>query len=449
MNFFWLRPVVALLIVGQPIGRATGAEPATNVAPVAVRAARLLDVVAGRILENQIILIKGDTIQAVGGFDQVQVPTNATVIELRQGTVLPGLIDCHTHITAQPEDYYADTFRRTPIDVAVMAHVYARRTLEAGFTTCRDVGAGEFIDVALKKAIEAGSIPGPRLFVSTLAIGCTGGHNDLTGFSPYLKFQTFSGVADGAEEIRKMVRFQVKNGADWIKMVATAGVLSEEESVGAPQYSPEEMKVLVEEAAMWGRKVAAHAHGTEGIKRAVRAGVASIEHGSLLDLEGIQLMKEKGTYLVADIYNDDYILAEYARMNYPDKIIEKERKVGRLQRENFQKAVKAGVKIAFGTDAGVYPHGWNAKQFAHMVRWGQTPLEAIRAATVNAADLLERTRQLGSLEPGKLADIIAVNGNPLEDIATLERVSFVMKAGRVYKKDGVSITGASTTGTSP
>jgi imidazolonepropionase-like amidohydrolase len=269
--------------------------------------------------------------------------------------------------------------------------------------------------------------------VATLAVGATGGHVDLSGFSPYIKFGTFSGVADGADEIRKLIRFEVKNGADVIKLVATAGVLSEEESVGAPQFSQEEMNAAVEEAAMWGRQVAAHAHGAEGIKRAVRAGVASIEHGSLIDDEGIKMMKERGTYLVADVYNDDYILSEYKRLGYPEKIIEKERKIGRLQRENFQRAAKAGVKIAYGTDAGVYPHGWNAKQFAHMVRWGLSPMQAIQAATVNAAELLGWSDRVGAIEPGRFADIIAVEGDPLADVTMLERIGFVMKGGEIVR----------------
>src|SRR5678816_3260659 len=286
----------------------------------------------------------------------------------------------------------------------------------------------------VKKAIEAGTIPGPRMQVATLTVGATGGHGDNNGFSPYLKFGSFSGLADGEAEIRKLIRFEVKNGADLIKMLATAGVLSEEESVGAPQFSQQEMNVIVEEATMWGRKVAAHAHGAEGIKRAVRAGVASIEHGSLIDDEGIRLMKEKGTYLVADIYNDDYILAEFSRLGYPDKIIAKERVVGRTQRENFQKAAKAGVKLAFGTDAGVYPHGWNGKQFAKEVEWGLTPMQAIQTATVNAADLLGWSDRVGSVQPGRFADIVAVSGDPLTNIRELEQVTFVMKGGVVYKQ---------------
>jgi imidazolonepropionase-like amidohydrolase len=271
--------------------------------------------------------------------------------------------------------------------------------------------------------------------VATLAVGSTGGHNDLSGFSPYLKFTTFSGVADGVDEIRKAVRFQVKNGADVIKMIASAGVLSEEESVGEPQYSQEEMTAVVQEAVMWGRKVAAHAHGAEAIKRALRAGVLSIEHASLIDDEGLALAKERGAWLVMDIYNDDYILEQYKKLGYPQKIIEKEARIGRLQRENFRKAVQAGVKLAFGTDAGVYPNGWNGKQFAKMVEWGMTPMQAIQAATTRAADLLGWADRIGSIAPGRFADIIAVNGNPLTDISELERVVFVMKGGMIYKRN--------------
>ena len=383
-------------------------------------------------MQNPVVLIEGDRITGVGS--NLAIPDGTRVIDLGSATLLPGLIDCHTHLTGgDPRNYYESIFRLSPIDYAVAAHVYARRTLEAGFTSVRDVGSDEFVDVALRKAIDAGLIEGPRMQVATLAIGATASHADLTGFSPYIEFKAFSGIADGIDEIRKAVRFRVKNGADLIKVIATAGVLTEEATVGAPQYSQEELNALVAEAAMWGKKVAAHAHGAEGIKRAVRAGVASIEHGSLLDDEGIRLMKERGTYLVADIYNDDYIMAEFARLHYPEKILEKERQIGRLQRENFQRAARAGVKIAFGTDAGVYPHGWNGKQFAHMVRWGLTPMQAIQAATGNAADLLGWGDKVGSVAPGLFADLIAVDGDPLQDITVLERVEFVMKGGVVYK----------------
>jgi len=398
---------------------------------IAIKAGRLIDTKTGAVTNNAFILIEGDKIIAAG--PNLTVPAETEVIDLKDKTVLPGLIDCHTHMTSQPGNYYDDIFRKSPIDVAVIAHVYARRTLEAGFTTVRDVGAGEFIDVALRNAINRGEVVGPRMQVATLTVGATGGHADTNGFSPYLKFGGFSGLADGVDEIRKLIRFEIKYGADLIKMIATAGVLSEEESVGAPQFSQEEMNAVVEEARMWGKRVAAHAHGAEGIKRAVRAGVTSIEHGSLIDDEGVRMMKERGTYLVADIYNDDYILAEFGKLGYPEKIIDKERMVGRTQRENFQKAAKAGVRLAYGTDAGVYPHGWNGKQFAHMVKWGLAPMQAIQAATVNAADLLGWNDKVGVIASGAFADIIAVDGDPLKDVTELERVKFVMKGGVVYK----------------
>lgn len=412
-----------------------GQQPAKSETPktIVIRAGRLIDGRSAAPIRNAVILIEGEKIKAVG--PNLAIPAGAQVIDLSKSTVLPGLIDCHTHITFEPGNYYEQLFRNSPIDLAVLVHINAKRTLEAGFTTIRDVGAPEFIDVSLRKAIDSGRVVGPRMQVATLAIGATGGHADMVGFSPYLKFGQFSGIADGIDEIRKLVRFEVKNGADVIKMIATAGVLSEEESVGAPQFSFEEMKAMVEEAAMWGKKVAAHAHGAEGIKMATRAGVASIEHGSLIDDEGIRLMKERGTYLVCDVYNHEYIMTEFKQLGYPESILKKETLVGEMQRENLKRAVAAGVKMAFGTDAGVYPHGWNAKQFAFLVKCGMTPLQAIQAATVSAADLLGWSDRVGAVAPGLYADLIAVNGDPLQDITELERVKFVMKGGVIYRKE--------------
>lgn len=410
---------------------------AQNKVITAIKAGKLIDTETGKVISDQIIIIENDTIKQVGA--NVAIPKDAKIIDLSTYTILPGLIDCHTHITGQPTgDYYADIFRNTPVDDAITAHIYAKRTLEAGFTTCRDVGARGFVDVALRNAINRGDIPGPRLLVATLFIGSTGSHGDINGFSPYLNFQmpaNMSGVANGVDELRKQVRFNIKYGADVIKFGASAGVLSEEESVGAPQFSQEEMNTIVDEAKLWGKKTCAHAHGNVAIKMAVKAGVASIEHGSFLDDEAIALMKEHGTYLVADIYNDEYIMSEYGRLGYPEKILNKERLVGKTQRESFKKAVDGGVKIAYGTDAGVYPHGWNGKQFKWMVQFGLLPIKAIQSATINAADLLGIKDKLGSISVGKLADIIAVKTNPLDDIKALENVQFVMKAGVVYKSE--------------
>lgn len=432
-----MKPYLTCILLGTSLVSSLLAEESAKPQPlIVIKAAHFIDAATGSVRDNQSILIEGDKVKSTGPTADISksLPPDARVIELGDATVLPGLIDCHTHVTGQPENYYEDIFRRSPIDVATTSHIYARRTLEAGFTTIRNVGAAEFTDIALRKAIDSGKVPGPRMLCAAVALGSTGGHADLNGFSPYLHFkQVAPGVADGPEAIREAIRTNVKYGADWIKILASAGVLSEEEAVGAPQYSPEEMKAAVDEAALWGRKVAAHAHGTEAIKMAIRAGVTSIEHGSLIDDEGIRMMKERGTWLVADIYSDDYILAEFARLGYPQKIIEKERLVGKIQRENFRKAFKAGVKVAYGTDAGVYPHGWNAKQLGKMVEWGLTPMQAIQSATVSAADLIGWKTKVGQLSPGYFADLVAVKGDPLKDVTVLEKVDFVMKGGEIYK----------------
>jgi imidazolonepropionase-like amidohydrolase len=403
----------------------------------AIKAGRFLDVIGGKILINQIILINSDTIVDIGA--SISIPAGAEIIDLSNATVLPGLIDCHTHLTGEPSDnYYNDIFRKTPIDYAITAHIYSKRTLEAGFTTCRDVGAPAFVDVALRNAINSGEVEGPRLQVATLYISSTGGHGDLNGFSPYLDWKVpehMSGVADGVEGVRKQVRYNIKYGADVIKFGASAGVLSEEESVGAPQYSQEEMIAIVDEAKRWGRKTCAHAHGTEAIKMAVKAGVASVEHGSIMDEEVLQLMREKGTFYDPSLYVGEYVIKEFSKKGYPEKIMYKARMITPLVAKSFSDAVKAGVKIVYGTDAGVFPHGLNAKQFFYMVKYGLTPMQAIQTATINSAELLGWKGKIGSIEKGKYADIIAIDENPLDNISALEHVSFVMKGGVVYKNE--------------
>ncbi len=424
------------------VAQAPGSAPRR----VVLRAAHVIEPRTGKRIDNAVIVVDGDRITSVtagGAASSGVAPAGtATTIDLGDVTVLPGLIDVHTHLTGESHDYYTDLFRHSPIDDAVRAHVYAKRTLEAGFTTVRDVGAPELIDVALRNAINEGVVDGPHMLVATMPLSATGGHGDLNGFSPYLHFQQLSSIADGVDEVRKQVRVNIKYGADWIKVLASAGVLSEEESVGAPQYSQEELNAIVTEAAQWGRKVAAHAHGAEAIKRATRAGVASIEHGGLIDEEGVRLMKEHGTYLVPDIYTDAYILDHGKELGLPDKIIEKERQLRKAQNVNWRRAIAGGVKMAFGTDAGVYPHGTNARQFKYLLELGLTPLQTIQMATSNAADLLGWQDKVGTLSPGAWADLIAVRGDPLSDVTVLERPAFVMKGGTVYRSAPASDSAA-------
>lgn len=421
--------LLALILACSP-----GLAGAAQQRHLALSAARLIAPEQARVIEHPLVLIDGERIREVreGG----AVPDGYEHIDLGAATLLPGLIDVHVHLDFDPSfasgNYYKDLLTLSPIDAAVLAPTAARRTLEAGFTTVRNLGSAEYIDVALRNAIDRGQLPGPRIVAATLALGATGGHADPdTGFSPFIQFNGASGVVDGADAIRQRVRENVKRGADVIKFMASAGVLSNEQSVGAPQYSQEEMNALVDEAHRWGRKVAAHAHGAEAIKMAIRAGVDSVEHCSFIDEEGLKLARQHGTWLDFDIYNDDYILSEYGKLGVPQAQLDKEKLVGRTQRENFRRAVKAGARMAFATDAGVYPHGWNAKQFAKMVEWGMTPLQAIQAATTHAAELLGRADQVGAVKPGLYADLVAVEADPLTDIATLERVSFVMKGGVV------------------
>lgn len=401
--------------------------------PNSLRCGKLLDVRSGRMLTDQVIVF-----DAAGVITSVAsataAPAGTAPLDLRNATCLPGLIDVHTHITYNPQD---SGYRSLGISVpreAISGVANARKTLNAGFTTIRNVGARAFTDVALRDAINAGDVEGPRMMISGPALGITGGHCDENLLPSEFHFKA-EGVANGPWEAREKVRENVKYGADVIKVCASGGVLSKGDLPGAPQYTPEELQAIAAEAHKLGRKVAAHAHGTQSIKDAILAGIDSIEHSSLIDDEGIRLAKQHGTYLVFDIYNDDYILSMGEKNGVLPESIEKERQIGRLQRENFRRAFQGGAKMAFGTDAAVYPHGDNAKQFEKMVEFGMKPIDAIQAATVNASDLLGWGDKVGALEKGRYADVIAVTGDPLTDVRTLEHVQFVMKGGRVVKNE--------------
>jgi imidazolonepropionase-like amidohydrolase len=392
-----------------------------------VRADRMLDVESGRIVRGVMVVVEDGRIT---GVNPRAVPAGE-VIELGDVTLLPGLMDTHTHLAYDIEgDWVHRSVEETAADAALRGARNARLTLMAGFTTVRDVGAGGFADVSLARAIEGGLVVGPRIFPAGHALGITGGHCDITGYAPgILEGGPEEGIADGPDEVLQAVRYQIKHGAKVIKTCATAGVLSFEGSVGAQQYSEEELRVMVEEAARHGIKVAAHAHGTEGIIAAVRAGVASIEHGSMLSDEAIDLMKEHGTYLVPTTYLSGAINLDAL----PAPIRAKAEYVLPVARESLERAVDAGVKIAFGTDAAVFPHGDNAREFGALVERGMTPIEAIRSATVYAADLLG-VNDRGRIAEGTLADLVAVSGNPLDDIRVLEDVQFVMKGGVIHKR---------------
>ena len=423
-------PVALLALLALTASFRAGSTPA---APdiVVVDADRMIDVVSGRVVEHPQITIIDGRISAVGV--QGGPPTaGAHVVELPGLTLLPGLIDMHTHLTADPRYSGYRGLEFTDNFWTVVGVANARKTVEAGFTTVRNVGSANFDDVAIKQGIEQGFIPGPRIVPATYAIGATGGHCDATEFPPSIRAPS-PAVADGERDIRATVRKLRKYGAEVIKFCGTGGVLSKTDTVGGQQYSLVEMKALVDEAHMLGLKVAVHAHGTSGIKDAIRAGVDTIEHASLADEEAFALAKQHGTYFSMDIYDDDYILAEGEKNGVFKQSLDKERVIGLKQRQTFQAATRAGVKMVFGTDAGVYPNGDNAHQFATMVKWGMTPLQAIRAATVTAAEALGRSDDVGAIAVGRYGDLIGVGGDPLTDVTVLQNVSFVMKGGQVAK----------------
>jgi imidazolonepropionase-like amidohydrolase len=409
-------------------------EPAAQHGTIAIRAGRLLDVESGRISTDQVILVRDGHIQAVGA--NLKVPQEASLIDLSTQTVLPGLIDCHTHLADLADSEPLSLLRRSAVETAYAAIPNARLTLMAGFTTVRDVGVYRaFNDVAMRDAIASGIIVGPRMYVAGAYITISEGAGAMTGLPPdiQLPLDYRFGEANSPWEVRQKIRELAHRGADHIKILTTGAVLTHGSNPKSIEFTPEEIQAAVDEAGNFGLRVEAHAHAAEGIKNAIRAGVASIEHATLIDDEGIALAKKRGTYLDMDIYDEECIQSSAST---PADFLQHDRDLAEAQRQNFTKAVRAGVKMTFGTDAGVCPHGINARQFAFMVKYGMTPLQAIQAATVNAADLIGHSELFGSIKAGKSADIIAVAGDPLTDIRVLENVGFVMKEGTVYKQDG-------------
>ena len=417
---------------------ALAAEPAT----IALKAARLFDGKSKALVANGVVIVQGDTIVDAGS--NLTIPQGAQVIDLGDATLSPGFMDAHTHLTADfSGNYNQRRLQEVDLNVseqAIIATTFARATIEAGFTTVRDlgsrfVGSKEFVDVALRNAINHGVVPGPRMLVATYGIGATGGHFDPTaGFRDMLfgREPDYSeGIADGPDAVRHAVRFEIKNGADVIKAAVSGGVLSLTDEVDTPQFTPAEIAALVDETHRLRKKVAVHCHGDQAAKDAIEAGVDSIEHGSFLKPETLQLMKTKGTYLVPTLMATEWVLAKLD--SYPPALQAKGKAAGAARTEMFRNAVKLGVKIGFGTDAAVYPHGMNAKEFKLMVDLGMPPIEALRAATSADADLLGISAKVGTLEKGKLADVVAMPGDPTTDITATEHVSFVMKEGKVVK----------------
>ncbi len=407
-----------LLCIALLAGSAAAAER------IAITADRLLDVRSGRYIEHPVVIVEGEkVVEVITG----EPPADVKATRLDGLTLLPGLIDMHVHLDSDPTYGGYTRYQFNDRFWSVLQVVHAERTLKAGFTTVRNVGSDAWNDVGLRQAIDAGKLVGPRVVTAAFAIGSTGGHCDETYFPPSMK-QKGDYVFDGPEEARRRVREVRKYGAQVIKICATGGVFSLNTEPGQQQLSLEEMRAVVEEAHLQGLKVAAHAHGTSGIKDAIRAGVDTIEHASLIDDEGIALAKRMGAWLSMDIYDTEYIQSEGKKNGTLEENLRKDREVSDLQRENFRKAHRAGARMIFGTDAGVYPHGQNARQFAWMVKYGMTPLEAIRAATLNASQALGRD-DVGVVEKGRFADLVGVKGDPLTDVTVLENVAAVVKGG--------------------
>jgi imidazolonepropionase-like amidohydrolase len=424
------RILPALLLVATT----TLAQPAASVHQVVIHPGHLLDVKTGATLSGQAIVVEGDVIVSVGPAADAKLAPGTETIDLPNATVLPGLIDAHTHLTADNGQFGYQGLGISVPREALTGAKNARITLQAGFTTVRNVGASGYSDVALRDAINAGDVPGPRMLVSGPPLGITGGHCDENLLPSEFHYQA-EGVADGVEAVQHKVREVIKYGADVIKFCATGGVMSKGDDPNASQYTLEEMKAIVAEAHRLGRKVAAHAHGAEGVRWASIAGVDSIEHGHLMDDESIATLKKNGTYIVPTLYLIDWNRENLAKRNAPDYIVKKMQTVSATAQSILKRAFAAGLKVGFGTDAAVYPHGLNAHEFAVYVRLGMTPLQAIQTSTINDADLLGWSNKIGTIEPGKWADIIAVDGDPLKDITTLEHVKFVMKGGEVVKNE--------------
>ena len=396
-----------------------------------IKAGSLFDSRSGDVSRDVLIVIEDDRIVAVMDGDE-EIPDEAEVIDLSDSFVLPGVMDMHTHVVGNLANNFFAGYFQSPHRATIGGVVNAEKTLMAGFTTIRNVGAGDYMDVALRNAINDGEVPGPRMAVSGPSLGITGGHCDRNSLNSSFEERS-DGVADGPWAVREKIRTNVKYGVDLTKFCATGGVFSKGTKVGMTQYTLEEMEAIVDESHTHGRKVAAHAHGNEGIKRAIIAGVDSIEHASFLDEEAVRMGMDRGTFFAMDIYNTEYTLERGAENGVPEENINKEREVGTRQRQSFTLAVEMGAKVVFATDSGVYPHGDNGKQFARAVRFGMTPVQAIQSATSLTAELLGWEDQVGAIEEGLYADIIAVHGDPLDDISELEDVDFVMKGGVVYK----------------